>query len=134
MGRRRRRAHGAGRAAGRARASRDRAAGLFVNPNFTLAIKGFPAQQSRDLLALLHAHTTRPEFLCRYRWRAGSLAMWDNRATMHYAVNDYGNERRFMHRVTLRGEIPFGPAVSPITRSAAPAAVVPRPGSARSGG
>jgi alpha-ketoglutarate-dependent taurine dioxygenase len=84
--------------------------GLFVNPNFTLAIKGFPAQQSRDLLALLHAHTTRPEFLCRYRWRPGSLAMWDNRATMHYAVNDYGDQRRFMHRVTLRGEIPYGPA------------------------
>jgi alpha-ketoglutarate-dependent taurine dioxygenase len=84
--------------------------GLFVNPNFTIAIKGFPAQQSRDLLALLHAHTTRPEFVCRYRWRAGSLAVWDNRATMHYAVNDYGDAKRFMHRVTLRGEIPFGPA------------------------
>lgn len=84
--------------------------GLFVNPNFTLAIKGFPSQQSRDLLELLHAHTTRPEFLCRYRWRPGSLAMWDNRATMHYAVNDYGNARRLMHRVTLRGEIPYGPA------------------------
>jgi taurine dioxygenase len=84
--------------------------GLFVNPNFTRAIKGFPAQQSRDLLALLHAHTTRPEFLCRYRWRPDSLAMWDNRATMHYAVNDYGSARRFMHRVTLRGEIPYGPA------------------------
>jgi alpha-ketoglutarate-dependent taurine dioxygenase len=84
--------------------------GLFVNPNFTLAIKDFPSRQSHDLLALLHAHTTRPEFLCRYRWSPGSLAMWDNRATMHYAVNDYGNERRLMHRVTLRGEIPYGPA------------------------
>ena len=84
--------------------------GLFVNPNFTLAIKGFPSHQSRDLLALLHAHTTRPEFICRYQWQPGSLAMWDNRATMHYAVNDYGNARRLMHRVTLRGEIPYGPA------------------------
>ena len=84
--------------------------GLFVNPNFTRAIKGFPAQQSSDLLALLHAHTTRPEFTCRYRWRARTLAVWDNRATMHYAVNDYGSARRFMHRVTLRGEIPYGPA------------------------
>jgi taurine dioxygenase len=49
-------------------------------------------------------------FLCRYSWKPGSLAMWDNRATMHYAVNDYGRARRLVHRVTLRGEIPYGPA------------------------
>ena len=82
---------------------------LFVNPGFTAGIKDFAGRQSADLLRLLYKHATQPEFLFRHRWEPGSLVFWDNRATMHYGVNDYGAARRVMHRVTLRGDIPSGP-------------------------
>lgn len=81
---------------------------LFVNPQFTVAIKGFPGLQSQALLGLLHEHTLQHERICRYHWHPGTLALWDNRATMHYALYDYGNQRRIMHRVTLRGDRPEG--------------------------
>ena len=51
----------------------------------------------------LYRHAARPEFLCRFRWEPGSIAFWDNRATWHYAVNDYQGQRRLMHRITLEG-------------------------------
>lgn len=86
---------------------------LFVNPGFTVGIKGFNGQQSTDLLRLLYKHATQPEFICRYRWEPGSFAFWDNRATMHYGVHDYGAARRVMHRVTLRGDRPCGPGGPP---------------------
>jgi taurine dioxygenase len=82
---------------------------LFVSPGFTLGIKGFPGRQSADFLRLLYKHATQPELLFRHRWEPGTLVFWDNRATMHYGVNDYGDARRVMHRVTLRGDIPCGP-------------------------
>jgi alpha-ketoglutarate-dependent taurine dioxygenase len=91
---------------------------LFVNPGFTALLKGFDGPQSADLLRLLYKHATQPEFMCRYRWEPGSLAFWDNRATMHYGVHDYGAAHRVMHRVTLRGDRPFGPS-STGARSAA---------------
>ena len=53
---------------------------------------------------------TAPEFLVRYRWSPGTLAFWDNRATMHYGIYDYGDARRIMHRVILRGDRPYGPS------------------------
>ena len=82
---------------------------LFVNPQFTVGLKGFPGPQGLGLLRMLYQHMTRPEFLVRYRWHEGTLAFWDNRATMHYGVNDYGDARRLMYRVTLRGDRPYGP-------------------------
>ena len=85
---------------------------LFVSPGFTTAIQGFPARQSADLLRLLFRHSTQPELTCRYRWEPGSVAFWDNRATMHYGVHDYGSARRVMHRVTLQGDPPRGPAAA----------------------
>ena len=81
---------------------------LFVNPNFTVAIKGMYGLQGTGLLRMLYEHMTQYEFICRYRWRPGTLGFWDNRATMHYGIYDYGAERRVMHRVTLRGERPSG--------------------------
>jgi taurine dioxygenase len=84
---------------------------LFVNPNFTVALEGFDGGQGSALLRLLYDHMTQPELTCRYRWRPGSVAMWDNRATMHYGIYDYGDARRVMHRVTLRGDKPYGPAM-----------------------
>jgi taurine dioxygenase len=83
---------------------------LFVNPQFTVGLKGFPGQQGQRLLRLFYDHMTEPERTVRYRWRPGTLAFWDNRTTMHFGIYDYGDERRVMHRVTLRGDRPQGPA------------------------
>jgi taurine dioxygenase len=66
-------------------------------------------EESRPLLAFLFARAVRPEFTCRFRWRAGSLAIWDNRCTQHFAINDYDGQRRLMHRTTIAGERPVGP-------------------------
>jgi alpha-ketoglutarate-dependent taurine dioxygenase len=83
---------------------------LFVNPKFTVRITDMPERQSDGLLRLLYDHMAGPQFLVRYHWRPGTLAFWDNRATMHFGIFDYEGERRIMHRVTLRGDRPVGPA------------------------
>lgn len=80
---------------------------LFVNPGFTSHIAGVPRYESEGLLQLLFAHITSPEYVVRYKWRAGDVAFWDNRSTLHYATNDYGEAHRIMQRVTLRGERPI---------------------------
>lgn len=82
---------------------------LFVNPGFTSHMVGLSRIESEGLLALLHAHTTQPELVLRHRWRPGDVVLWDNRATMHYATDDYGTATRRMRRVTLRGDVPVGP-------------------------
>ena len=82
---------------------------LFVNPKFTIRIRRLPRLQSDGLLRLLYEHMTQPEFLVRYHWAPGTLGFWDNRATMHFGIHDYRDERRIMHRVTLRGDRPIGP-------------------------
>jgi len=81
--------------------------GLFVNPTFTSHIVGMSRRESDALLRLLYEHATSPEYLVRHRWSAGDIAFWDNRSTLHYAVRDYGNDHRLMHRVTIRGDRPF---------------------------
>jgi taurine dioxygenase len=82
---------------------------LFVNPGFTTHLVGLSRIESDHLLALLHQHTTQPELVLRHRWRPGDVVMWDNRATMHYASDDYGTTPRRVRRVTLRGDRPVGP-------------------------
>lgn len=79
---------------------------LYVNFPFTWSIEGMSREESLPLLSQLYAHTSRPEFSCRFRWRKGSLAFWDNRCTMHYACNDYHGKRREMHRMTIAGTRP----------------------------
>lgn len=81
---------------------------LFVNPGFTERIQGVSDAESRHLLDLFYAHLTKPEHIVRHRWAEGDVAMWDNRSTVHYANRDYGDARRVMHRVTLRGDAPVG--------------------------
>src|ERR1051326_230109 len=71
---------------------------LYVNPGFTLRFEGWTDDESRPLLDYLYRHAARPEFTCRLRWREGSLALWDNRSTWHFALNDYQGERRLLHR------------------------------------
>jgi taurine dioxygenase len=83
---------------------------LFVNPGFTTHIVGLTRVESDGLLRLLYEHMTLPELVLRHRWQPGDVVLWDNRATMHYAVDDYGTTPRRMRRVTLRGSTPVGPA------------------------
>lgn len=79
---------------------------LFVNPTYTTRIDGYEAAWSDSLLGRIYRHCLRPEFGCRFRWAAGTLALWDNRNTLHYAVNDYDGYRRCLYRTTIRGEAP----------------------------
>jgi taurine dioxygenase len=80
--------------------------GLFVNYGFTTKIKGLTPKESGAILRLLFEHIQKPEFLVRWTWKPGALAFWDNRATQHYAVNDYLPHRRIMHRATILGDRP----------------------------
>jgi taurine dioxygenase len=84
---------------------------LFVNPIYTKRFAGMTVEESKPLLDFLYGHATRPEFTCRFRWRQRSLALWDNRCAMHYAINDYDGQRRLMHRTTIAGDRPVGPGV-----------------------
>ncbi len=77
--------------------------GLFVNPVFTTYIKGLSADESAAILSMIYDHCRQPEFQCRLRWQTGDIAIWDNRATWHKAINDYHGFRRLMHRVTVEG-------------------------------
>jgi alpha-ketoglutarate-dependent taurine dioxygenase len=85
--------------------------GLFVNPQFTQSILGLSKNESNAILDMLYRHCQQPELTCRFRWRPGSVAFWDNRATLHYALDDYGDATRIANRVTLKGDVPFGPAM-----------------------
>ncbi len=80
---------------------------LFVNPVYTIRFAGWTEEESKPLLDFLHTHAVRPEHTCRFKWETGSVAFWDNRATQHYALNDYHGQRREMHRVTIVGERPM---------------------------
>ena len=84
--------------------------GLFVNPLFTTRICELSAAESAHLLPFLWQHAIAPEYTCRFRWAEGSVAFWDNRATLHRPINDYGFTHRRMFRITLAGDRPFGPA------------------------
>ena len=85
--------------------------GLFVNGQFTQLVVGMTKNESTQILQMLYNHCVRPEYTVRFRWEPGSVAFWDNRATMHYAIDDYGDAIRKAHRVTLRGDRTNGPAM-----------------------
>ncbi|MDP6688381.1 MAG: TauD/TfdA family dioxygenase [Alphaproteobacteria bacterium] len=77
---------------------------LFINDIYAIRFENMTEEESAPLLKFLCEQARRPENLCRLDWQPGSLALWDNRTTMHYAVNDYDGQRREMHRVTIAGE------------------------------
>ena len=79
---------------------------LYVNPQFTLAIKDMHEDESRALLDVLFAQTKIPEYQFRLRWKPGTITFWDNRSTQHYAANDYYPNRRRMERVAVKGDKP----------------------------
>lgn len=79
---------------------------LYVNLGHTLRFDGWTVEESQPLLDFLFRHLNRPEFTCRFRWRPGSIAFWDNRCVQHYPINDYHGFRRVLHRVTLAGDVP----------------------------
>lgn len=74
--------------------------------HFVKRLSGFNSHDSAHLLAALQFHVTRLENTVRWRWAAADVAIWDNRATQHYAINDYGDQRRVMRRATVAGEAP----------------------------
>jgi alpha-ketoglutarate-dependent sulfate ester dioxygenase len=75
---------------------------------FVRQIRDLSVVESADLLRSLQAHVTRPENTVRWRWRAGDVAFWDNRATQHYAIADYGTRPRHVQGVTIAGDVPVG--------------------------
>lgn len=75
---------------------------LFVNPAYTQHFVGWNKAESRSLLKYLYAHGQRPDFHVRFTWEPGSIAIWDNWRTWHYAVNDYHGQRRKMHRIAVQ--------------------------------
>jgi len=79
---------------------------LYVNRGFTIRFANMTEAESRPLLDYLYAHAARPEFTCRFNWRPGAMAFWDNLCTQHFALNDYHGQRRLMHRITIRGRAP----------------------------
>ncbi len=79
---------------------------LYVNVAHTSHFKGMTEAESAPILEYLFHHQVRPEFTCRFSWRPGSLAFWDNRAAQHNPVNDYHGFRRVMRRITLAGDRP----------------------------
>ncbi len=76
---------------------------LYVNPAFTVRFDGMTKEESQPLLSKLFAHCFSGDFHHRFKWEPGSVAFWDNRATWHWALNDYHGQRRIMHRITLEG-------------------------------
>jgi alpha-ketoglutarate-dependent taurine dioxygenase len=76
--------------------------------HFVRSFAGLSTADSADLFTLLQRHITRLENTVRWTWRAGDIAIWDNRATQHYAVADYDDLPRLLHRVTVAGDIPVG--------------------------
>lgn len=77
---------------------------LYVNPSFTLRFEGRTREESLPLLTRLYAHAIQPDRVRRFVWEPGSVVMWDNRATWHFALNDYPGHYRLMHRITLAGD------------------------------
>ena len=80
---------------------------LYLCSAYTARFESMTRNESLPLLQHLFEHTFQPEFTCRLSWGPGTLAIWDNRCTIHYAHNDYPGSRRVMHRVIVQGERPY---------------------------
>jgi taurine dioxygenase len=83
-----------------------RRAALYVNPVYTTRFEGWNPVESQELLNYIYRQATNENFTCRLRWAPHTLAIWDNRCTMHNALNDYPGERREMFRTSVKGAVP----------------------------
>jgi taurine dioxygenase len=81
--------------------------GLFIG-GFAQRIVGLSGGESRDILRLLQSYVTRPENVLRWRWSPNQLVLFDNRITQHYAIDNYDDLPRRLHRVTVAGDVPAG--------------------------
>ena len=79
---------------------------LYLSRGHTTHFKGMTEEESEPLIHFLMQHQTKPEFTCRVRWAPGTLTVWDNRCTLHNAVNDYHGQRRRMRRLTVGAQTP----------------------------
>lgn len=79
---------------------------LYVNQQYTVGLADWYPAEQRPLLDHLFAHSTQDAFTCRWRWRVGDVAFWDNRVVQHMAMGDVRGHRRAMHRTTVAGERP----------------------------
>jgi len=79
---------------------------LYLNRSHTIRFKDMTEAESRPLIEFLQEHQTRPAFTCRVQWAPGTLTVWDNRCTLHNAVNDYHGQRRRMRRLTVGAQLP----------------------------
>ncbi len=79
---------------------------LFVNEAHSLQFSSLNIDESTPILEFLFKHQIRSEFTCRFKWEKGSVAIWDNRCTLHNPINDYHGKRRLMHRITFAGDTP----------------------------
>ena len=81
--------------------------GIYVGKFHVERLVGMSVPESRPLIDFLAERAVEPQFTTRLQWRAGTLVMWDNRCVQHYALNDYPGKRREMHRITIKGDVPF---------------------------
>jgi len=80
---------------------------LYLDPPHVERFEHMRVHESQPLMDFLAQHATQPQFTTRFRWRPGSLAIWDNRCVQHYALNDYPGQRREMQRITVQGDVPY---------------------------
>lgn len=81
---------------------------IFVNPQFTVRIKGISEEENEAVLSLLYSLARIPEYQLRVRWQPRTVVFWDNRSTQHYAPHDYYPHKRFLERITIRGDAVLG--------------------------
>ena len=84
---------------------------LYLSPAFSTRFEGMTVTESKPMMDYLYEHAIQSRFGCRLHWEKGSLALWDNRVSLHHAVADYFGEvtahRRVMRRATIQGEVPI---------------------------
>ena len=80
---------------------------LFINEAHTLQFTSLTLEESGPILDFLFKHQIKSEFTCRFKWKKGSVAIWDNRCVLHNPINDYHGKRRLMHRITFAGDKPI---------------------------
>ena len=79
---------------------------IYATEGHTKEVVGLPARESQALLDEIFAHVKKPEFVYRHKWRVGDLLVWDNCATQHLAITDYGDQPRRLHRAGIEGPVP----------------------------